>query len=269
MTTIFEFLFDQYKTYSTLDITLEIVAVIFGFLSVWYSKQNKIWVFPTGMISTLIFVYLLFKWELLGDMLINGYYFIMSIYGWYIWTRKVDKTHVNQISTTTFKEKKISIFDIAISLIAAFCCLYIYFFYDQLIDRGGILLKYSIGQFTIPVEIIIGMIGIIILLEATRRAIGMPLVIIAVSFLLFSYFGRYAPDIISHGGLSLKRLVGFQWFDQEAIFGIPIGVSVDFIFLFVLFGALLEKAGGGKYFLDLAFAMVGNCLLYTSPSPRD
>ena len=109
MTTIFELLFDQYKTYSTLDITLEIVAVIFGFLSVWFSKQNKIWVFPTGMISTLIFVYLLFKWELLGDMMINGYYFIMSIYGWYIWTRKVDKTHVNQISTTTFKEKKISI----------------------------------------------------------------------------------------------------------------------------------------------------------------
>jgi nicotinamide mononucleotide transporter len=109
MTTIFELLFDQYKTYSTLDITLEIVAVIFGFLSVWFSKQNKIWVFPTGMISTLIFVYLLFKWELLGDMLINGYYFIMSIYGWYIWTRKLDKTHVNQISTTTFKEKKISI----------------------------------------------------------------------------------------------------------------------------------------------------------------
>jgi len=74
---------------------------------------------------------------------------------------------------------------------------------------------------------------------------------------LFSYFGRYAPEIISHGGLSLNRLVGFQWFDQEAIFGIPIGVSVDFIFLFVLFGALLETAGGGQYFLDLAFAMVG------------
>ena len=109
MTTIFEFLFDQYKTYSTLDITLEIVAVIFGFLSVWYSKQNKIWVFPTGMISTLIFVYLLFKWELLGDMLINGYYFIMSVYGWYIWTRKVDATQVTQISTTTAKEKKLAI----------------------------------------------------------------------------------------------------------------------------------------------------------------
>ncbi|MDC0511361.1 TRAP transporter permease [Pelagibacteraceae bacterium] len=134
--------------------------------------------------------------------------------------------------------------------------LYLYF-YDDLVNRGGILLVKEIFGFKVPVEIIIGTIGIIILLEATRRAIGLPLVMIAICFLLFSYFGQYAPDIISHGGLSLKRLVGYQWFDQEAIFGIPIGVSVDFIFLFVLFGALLETAGGGKYFLDLAFAMVG------------
>ncbi|WP_435114109.1 TRAP transporter permease [Candidatus Pelagibacter bacterium nBUS_36] len=156
------------------------------------------------------------------------------------------------------KNKKISIFDIVISLVAAFSCLYIYFFYDQLVDRGGVLLNLQIGDsFNLPVELIIGSCGIIILLEATRRAIGLPLVIIAICFLLFSYFGRYAPEIISHGGLSLNRLVGFQWLDQEAIFGIPIGVSVDFIFLFVLFGALLETAGGGKYFLDLAFAMVG------------
>ncbi len=156
------------------------------------------------------------------------------------------------------RNKKISAFDILISIVAAFCCLYIYFFYDQLIDRGGVLLIISLGQnINIPIELIIGTIGILILLEATRRVIGKPLAIIAIIFLLFSYFGQYAPDIISHGGLSLKRLVGFQWFDQEAIFGIPIGVSVDFIFLFVLFGALLETAGGGKYFLDLAFAMVG------------
>ena len=155
------------------------------------------------------------------------------------------------------RNKKISIFDILISIVASFCCLYIYFFYDQLIDRGGVLLNITIGEINIPIELIIGTIGILILLEATRRVIGKPLAIIAIIFLLFSYFGQYAPDIISHGGLSLKRLVGFQWFDQEAIFGIPIGVSVDFIFLFVLFGALLETAGGGKYFLDLAFAMVG------------
>ena len=156
------------------------------------------------------------------------------------------------------RSKKISIIDILISIIGALCCLYIYFFYDQLVDRGGILLSITFGEsFNLPIELIIGSCGILILLEATRRAIGLPLVIIAICFLLFSYFGRYAPEIISHGGLSLNRLVGFQWLDQEAIFGIPIGVSVDFIFLFVLFGALLETAGGGKYFLDLAFAMVG------------
>ena len=156
------------------------------------------------------------------------------------------------------RSKKISIIDILISIIGAFCCLYIYFFYDQLVDRGGILLKITLAEnIVVPIELIIGICGILILLEATRRVIGIPLVVIAICFLLFSYFGKYAPDIISHGGLSLKRLVGFQWFDQEAIFGIPIGVSVDFIFLFVLFGALLETAGGGKYFLDLAFAMVG------------
>ena len=156
------------------------------------------------------------------------------------------------------KGKKISFFDIIISFVGAFSCLYIYFFYDQLVDRGGVLLSLKITDtFDFPVELILGGCGILILLEATRRAIGLPLVIIATCFLLFSYFGRYAPEIISHGGLSLNRLVGFQWLDQEAIFGIPIGVSVDFIFLFVLFGALLETAGGGKYFLDLAFAMVG------------
>ncbi len=156
------------------------------------------------------------------------------------------------------KGKKISFFDVLISFMGAISCLYIYFFYDQLVERGGVLLNVKITDtINFPLELILGGCGILILLEATRRAIGLPLVIIASCFLLFSYFGRYAPEIISHGGLSLNRLVGFQWLDQEAIFGIPIGVSVDFIFLFVLFGALLETAGGGKYFLDLAFAMVG------------
>jgi len=109
MTHIFDFFFGQYTDYSSIDILLEITAVIFGFMSVWYSKQNKIWVFPTGMISTSIFVYLLLKWELLGDMMINGYYFIMSIYGWYIWTKKVNDTEMTPISVTSLQEKKIGI----------------------------------------------------------------------------------------------------------------------------------------------------------------
>ena len=109
MNQVFNFFFEQYATYETIDIVLEIIAVVFGFLSVWFSKQNKIWVFPSGMISTSIFVYLLLKWGLLGDMMINGYYFIMSVYGWYVWTRKIDDTQVTPISKINFKEKKISV----------------------------------------------------------------------------------------------------------------------------------------------------------------
>ena len=120
MLEIFDFFFTQYKTYSTTDVTLEIIAVIFGFLSVWFSKENKIWVFPTGMISTSIFVYLLLKWELLGDMMINGYYFVMSVYGWYIWTRKIDETTVTPISRITSKESKKAIVLFLTTLIFVF-----------------------------------------------------------------------------------------------------------------------------------------------------
>ncbi|MFD1315270.1 nicotinamide riboside transporter PnuC [Namhaeicola litoreus] len=120
MIQLIDSLFEQYASYETADIILEIVAVIFGFLSVWFSKQNKIWVFPTGMISTAIFVYLLYKWDLLGDMLINGYYFIMSVYGWYIWTRKVDATHVTPISRTSLKEKRWSVLIFVLTLIFVF-----------------------------------------------------------------------------------------------------------------------------------------------------
>jgi len=110
MNEIIEVLFGQYSSYDKTDVYLEITAVIFGFLSVWYAKSNKIWVYPTGLVSTSIFVYLLLKWGLLGDMMINVYYFIMSIYGWYIWTRKVDATHNTPITRTTKKEKRASIF---------------------------------------------------------------------------------------------------------------------------------------------------------------
>ncbi|WP_378179433.1 nicotinamide riboside transporter PnuC [Aquimarina sp. SS2-1] len=105
MNQIFEFFFGQYAEYSTLDISLEVIAVIFGVASVFFAWFNKIWVYPTGLVSTSIYVYLLLKWSLLGDMMINAYYFIMSIHGWYVWTRKVDDTHTTPISRTNTKEK--------------------------------------------------------------------------------------------------------------------------------------------------------------------
>jgi nicotinamide mononucleotide transporter len=99
-------LFYQYSQYSNTDISLEIIAVFFGFLSVWFSKNNNILVFPTGMINTSIFVYLLLKWSLLGDMIINVYYFIMSIYGWYFWLKGTNNT-VSPISKVSNKDIRI------------------------------------------------------------------------------------------------------------------------------------------------------------------
>ena len=99
-------LFYQYSQYSNTDISLEIIAVFFGFLSVWFSKNNNILVFPTGLINTSIFVYLLFKWSLLGDMLINAYYFIMSIYGWYFWLKGTNNT-VSPISKVSNKDIRV------------------------------------------------------------------------------------------------------------------------------------------------------------------
>ena len=104
MSPIFDFLFQQYDGYAIADIVLELLGVLFGLISVWYAKKNNIWVYPTGMISTAIFVYLLLKWSLLGDMLINGYFFVMSAYGWYYWTRKKEEVYVNPISNTVRKE---------------------------------------------------------------------------------------------------------------------------------------------------------------------
>lgn len=109
MSRFLDFLFEQYAAYQTIDVTLEITGVIFGFFSVWYAKKNHILVFPTGLISTAIFVYLLWKWVLLGDMLINAYYFTMSIYGWYIWTRKTNE-EITPVSSTSLKEKRASFF---------------------------------------------------------------------------------------------------------------------------------------------------------------
>ena len=106
MSQVFDFLFAQYATYDPINIGLEIIGVVFGLLSVWLAKKNHIGVFPTGMISTFVYVYLLFQWGLIGDMMINAYYFAVSIYGWYIWTRVNDQkeqTHISSMSTTEWR----------------------------------------------------------------------------------------------------------------------------------------------------------------------
>ena len=109
MPPIFEYLFGPYRGYETHQIVLEIIAVLFGLVSALFSRRNSILVYPTGIISTVLFVYLLWQWELLGDMIINIYYFTMSVYGWYIWTRKVAPDKHTPITLTTSKEHKRSV----------------------------------------------------------------------------------------------------------------------------------------------------------------
>jgi len=132
MNEIVDYLFQQYSTYSQIDVGLEILAVIFGFLSVWFSKNNNVLVFPTGLINTSIFVYLLFKWELLGDMIINAYYFIVSIYGWYYWTRKNNEEYT-PITKIDISEKKF------ISLIAILSCLFVSLMYSYFDKWSGVV----------------------------------------------------------------------------------------------------------------------------------
>jgi len=123
-----EYFFAQYATYSNLDIVLEITGVVFGLWSVWCAKNDNILVFPTGLVSTFIYAYLLWKWELLGDSMINVYYFVMSIYGWYHWTRKKGDTVEFPISLMTIKEKYISV---AIFVSTLIFVVLVYFYFNK------------------------------------------------------------------------------------------------------------------------------------------
>jgi len=109
MSHIFDWIFSQYDGVPTHIVILESVSVLFALLSVWFSKRENILVYPTGIVATAIAVYILLVYGLLGDMLINAYYFIMSIYGWYIWTRKVDKSHFIPITEMTKRDKNCGI----------------------------------------------------------------------------------------------------------------------------------------------------------------
>ena len=149
--------------------------------------------------------------------------------------------------------RNLPVYDVAFALLGWGAAFYLFLGWGGLVARQGVLYVWN----GIPVEAILGGAGIALLLEATRRAIGIPLVIVCSVFLVYSIFGQSMPDIVSHKGLGPNRLVGYQWLTGESVFGIPISVSVSFVFLFVLFGALLDKAGAGRYFLALSFALVG------------
>ena len=139
-------------------------------------------------------------------------------------------------------------YDILLSFISVGCMLYIAIFHEALANRPGAYLL---------TDVIVALIGIVVLLEAGRRSLGMALSLIAIAFIIYDIFGRYFPEMIMHKGASLTKLAGHLFLTSEGIFGVPLGVSAGFVFLFVLFGALIDKAGAGKYFIDLSYSLLG------------
>ncbi len=139
--------------------------------------------------------------------------------------------------------------DIALGLIAAGAAAYLFVMYEALAQRPGNLTT---------ADLVTACIGIPLLLEATRRALGPALAVIALVFLAYSLAGPWMPGLLAHRGVSFTALANHQWITTEGVFGIALGVSTSFVFLFVLFGALLERAGAGHYFIQLAFSLLGH-----------
>ncbi|MCG0275592.1 MAG: TRAP transporter permease [Thermosediminibacteraceae bacterium] len=138
--------------------------------------------------------------------------------------------------------------DIVFSLLGALVPLYIPAFYEQLVLRAGTVTT---------LDYIVGLTGIFLVLEAVRRVVGLPMVVVATCFIIYALLGRQIPGPFAHRGVDLPSLVQHQFFTTEGIFGIPIGVSSQFVFLFILFGAFLEKTGLGQLFINLANAVAG------------
>ncbi|ODS11505.1 TRAP transporter permease [Vibrio scophthalmi] len=144
---------------------------------------------------------------------------------------------------------RVPVTDIMFGLIACASSLYLFVMYEALAQRPGTL---TTGDF------VTALIGLPLLLEAARRVLGPALPIIAIVFIIYSLAGPWMPGILSHRGVQLDALANHQWITTEGVFGIALGVSTSFVFLFVLFGALLERAGAGHYFIQLAFSMLGH-----------
>jgi len=143
----------------------------------------------------------------------------------------------------------IPIQDWIIAFVAAFCAGYKYLFFLELSERPGLPTQ---------MDIVVSVIGLVLILEATRRALGPPLMVVAAVFMSYTFFGHMAPEIIQWKGASLNKAMSHYYLTTEGVFGIALGVSTSLVFLFVLFGSLLEKAGAGNYFIRVAFALMGH-----------
>jgi len=148
----------------------------------------------------------------------------------------------------SWSRTKVHPLDVLLAILGAAAPAYICIMYRELSMRAGMVT---------PSDLIMGVIGVLLVIEATRRVVGIPMVTVVLVFIVYAFAGPYMPGVLAHRGLSLDQLVGHLYYTTEGIFGIPLGVSSTFIFLFILFGAYLESTGLGKFFIDIANAIAG------------
>ena len=151
-------------------------------------------------------------------------------------------------SRKSWSRTKLHPVDLILAILGAAAPAYICIMYNELVMRSGIM--------TTP-DVIMGVIGVLLVIEATRRVVGIPMVVVVLVFIAYAFAGPYMPGVLAHRGLTPEQLIGHLYFTTEGIFGIPLGVSSTFIFLFILFGAYLESTGLGKFFIDIANALAG------------
>ena len=139
--------------------------------------------------------------------------------------------------------------DWVLALIAGFCGSYLYFFYAELATRPGI---------PTTMDIACASIGLVLLLEVTRRALGAPMAVLGTVFVAYVFLGPWLPEALAHRGASIERLVSHMWLTTEGVYGVALGVSVSYIFIFVLLGSLLDRCGAGNYMMQVSFALLGH-----------
>ncbi len=150
---------------------------------------------------------------------------------------------------TSSSRKVVPAADWLLAAVGAFCAAYLFLFYNQLATRPG--------QPT-TIDIAAGAVGVVIMLEATRRSMGLGMLVTTGLFLAFVFAGPSMPEVVQHKGASLQRLISHMWLTTEGVYGVALGVSVQFIFLFVLFGTLLDIAGAGNFMLQMSLALLGH-----------
>jgi len=145
-------------------------------------------------------------------------------------------------------QKRMSVLDTLFLIVSVGICMWLFIYSTPILNRAGTFL---------PIDIVMGSIIILLVLEAARRTTGPAVPLIAIIFICYALFGPYLPDFICHKGYSIKRLSTYLALSTDGVFGVPLGVSANFILLFILYGALLRKTGAGQFFTDVAFALTG------------